>query len=105
MSNIFSSFIVSFVLFKESCINISNNVYRNVDFKKSSYLNGNLQFDMQHNKKHSEAEVDFRYGNNKKDFNKRIYLQTIMNHFTISKIKKTQYDINSKAVIPVLVCH
>ena len=72
-------------------------------FKKATFLNGNLAFNVQHNKKHSEAEVDFRYGPNKKDTSKRVYLQTILNHVRISKIKKTQIDVRTKAIVPVLV--
>ncbi|KAK3093078.1 hypothetical protein FSP39_010780 [Pinctada imbricata] len=73
-----------------------------VMFKKAAFLNGNLAFNVQHNKKHSEAEVDFRYGPNKKDTSKRVYLQTILNHVRISKIKKTQIDVRSKAIVPVM---
>ncbi|GFS10552.1 microsomal triglyceride transfer protein large subunit [Elysia marginata] len=51
----------------------------NLDVKKNPEYNVGLNFGFDHKKKHTEAELEVRYGANRKDKTKTLYLNTAIN--------------------------
>ncbi|XP_062611984.1 uncharacterized protein LOC134273790, partial [Saccostrea cucullata] len=73
-----------------------------LNFKQQSDYNLNVKLDISKNWKHSEANVIAIYGPNKKDFKKRIEIDSKMNHIINWKQKKINIDASSKFIFPYL---
>ena len=70
--------------------------------KKNPQYNMAVTLDLDHKRKHSEAELVIKYGSNPKDKSKRIFLTTVLNRKSFS-LKKASIDYRIQADAPELV--
>lgn len=73
--------------------------YRNFKVKKNPDYNMDVVLDLDHKKRHSEVELDLKYGPDPKDKTKKIYFLTSLTK-RISSLKNAVVNYKLKAQAP-----
>ena len=74
-------------------------VYSNLDVAKNPEYNTQFNVDVDHKKKHSQAEVEIKYGKNPKDKTKRIFGSFSLNR-KLATLKNAQLVLKMDAEAP-----
>ena len=74
-------------------------IHSHLDVAKNPEYNTQLNFNLDHKKKHSAAEVEVKYGKDMKDKNKRVYLSTSLNR-KLASWKNAQLTFKMDAQAP-----